>query len=115
MSQGNRAVLIWTQVNNCFDNAALLSGDFKTEEVLAINPRGQAPTFRDGDVIVNESMAAMQYLDEAYPDVPLLPKNAAERAVVYQKMHEAITLQTSLTPLFHMGMGAQGDDEAQKV
>lgn len=90
-------------------------GEFKTEDVVAINPRGQAPTFRDGEVIVNESMAAMQYLEEAYPEVPLLPKSVPERAVVYQRMHEAIALQTALTPLFHMGMGGSGDDDAQKV
>lgn len=66
-------------------------------------------------MIVNESMAIMQYLEEAYPEVPLLPSSVAERAVVYQRMHESMALQTSLTPLFHMGMASQGDGDEKKV
>jgi hypothetical protein len=38
------------------------SGELKTPEVFAINPRGQAPSFKDGDVIANESLAALLYL-----------------------------------------------------
>eukprot|EP00892_Ulva_mutabilis_P003972 jgi/Ulvmu1/1947/UM012_0108.1 len=94
---------------------SISKGDFKTEEVLAINPRGQAPTFHDGDVVVNESMAIMQYLEEAYPETPLLPTSVAERATVYQRMHEAMVLQASLTPLFHMGMASQDGGDEKKA
>ena len=43
----------------------------KAPEVLALNPRGQVPTFKDGDVVVNESLAVIQYLDHKYPEPSL--------------------------------------------
>ena len=50
---------------------------------MAINPRGQLPAFRDGDVVVNESFAAIIYLEEKYESgTQLLPKDPAARALV---------------------------------
>lgn len=79
-----------------------VSRELKSDEVLAINPRGQAPTFKDGDVIVKESMALMQYVEEAYPEPPLLPHAAdkVKRALAYQRFHETSTLYSALGPLF---------------
>jgi len=57
--------------------------EHKSEEVMAINPRGQLPAFRDGDVVVNESFAAIIYLEEKYESgTQLLPKDPAARALV---------------------------------
>ncbi|XP_078596914.1 glutathione S-transferase A-like isoform X1 [Branchiostoma floridae x Branchiostoma japonicum] len=36
----------------------------KSDEILKINPRGQVPAFKHGDVVVNESMAICLYLEE---------------------------------------------------
>lgn len=41
----------------------------------------------DGNVIC-ESLASLLYLEETHPDVPLLPSDLAERALVYQRMFE---------------------------
>ncbi len=49
----------------------------KTPEVLKLNPRGQVPVLKDGDVVVSESLATLQYLEEAYPDPCLVPKEAS--------------------------------------
>ena len=50
---------------------------------MAINPRGQLPSFKDGNIVVNDSMAAIIYLAETYDSgTQLLPKDPAERAVV---------------------------------
>ncbi len=49
---------------------------------MALNPRGQVPTLVDGDIIVGESLAALLYLDDAYPEHPLLPSSKKERALV---------------------------------
>lgn len=57
-------------------------GGHKSPEVLAINPRGQVPSFKDGDIIVNESLAIMQYLEETYPEPALMPKDKAAKAAV---------------------------------
>ena len=45
--------------------------------MLALNPRGQVPVLKDGDVVISESLATLEYLDEAYPDPSLVPKGAS--------------------------------------
>ena len=51
---------------------------------MALNPRGQMPALVDGDIIVCESLAALLYLESAYPEHPLLPSSSKERALVSQ-------------------------------
>lgn len=50
----------------------------------ALNPQGRVPYFVDGDVAISQSPAILEYLDEAYPDNPLLPVDIDERAHVRQ-------------------------------
>jgi glutathione S-transferase len=38
-------------------------GQHKTPEFLALNPRGKVPVLRDGDFVVYESLAILEYLD----------------------------------------------------
>ena len=54
----------------------------KCEELMSINPRGQLPTFKDGDAVVNESSAVVFYLENQYPEKPLLPADAQGKATV---------------------------------
>lgn len=60
----------------------------KSPEILELNPRGQLPTFVDGDMVLKESLATLVYLEETYPSVPLLPKDPAARALVWQRFFE---------------------------
>lgn len=57
-------------------------GDQHTEEYLAKNPEGLVPTFVDDGQIITQSLAIIEYLDEAYPEPALLPAPAIERARV---------------------------------
>jgi glutathione S-transferase len=66
------------------------SGDLRKPEYLAINPRGQVPALRDGEVVVYESMAILAYLDRAYPEPPLFGRSAAEAARVWQAALECV-------------------------
>jgi len=50
----------------------------------ALNPMEQVPTLIDGDATIVQSLAIIEYLDEAYPEPPLLPKGALARARVRQ-------------------------------
>jgi len=51
----------------------------------ALNPQELVPTFIDGDGFAfTQSMAIMEYLEEKYPEKPLLPKGLQERAYVRQ-------------------------------
>ena len=47
-----------------------------------MNPQGLIPFLIDGDVGLNQSLAIIEYLDEVYPDPPLLPADAVGRARV---------------------------------
>ena len=60
----------------------------RTPEFLAINPRGKVPALRDGDVVVNESIAILAYLDRAYPEHPLFGATPAEAAHVWRLVME---------------------------
>lgn len=48
--------------------------------LAAVNPRAEVPVLVDGDAVIVNSAHIVAYLDEAYPQVPVLPASPAERA-----------------------------------
>jgi maleylacetoacetate isomerase len=48
----------------------------------AINPQSLVPALEDGGRIFTQSLAIMEYLEEKYPQPPLLPRDPADKAVV---------------------------------
>lgn len=48
----------------------------------ALNPSSLVPTLQDGDLVLGQSVAILEYLEEAYPQNPLLPTGTAQRARV---------------------------------
>lgn len=55
----------------------------QTEEFLARSPMGKAPFLElDGGRRLTESQAICEYLEEAYPQTPLLPRDPWQRARV---------------------------------
>ncbi len=52
------------------------------EEHVATHPVVTVPVLMDGELFVTESAAICEYLEEAYPDIALLPTTPAERAEV---------------------------------
>jgi glutathione S-transferase len=53
-------------------------GENKAPDYLALNPRGKVPTIKDGDYVLNESIAIMAYLDRKHSEPPLLFGRSAE-------------------------------------
>ncbi|WP_373097524.1 glutathione S-transferase family protein [Zhongshania sp.] len=49
-------------------------------EYLKINPLGKVPALVDDDLTLCDSKVICQYLEEAYPEVALYPKDPKERA-----------------------------------
>ncbi|OZI26783.1 glutathione S-transferase [Bordetella genomosp. 9] len=58
-------------------------GEHKSPEYLAINPSGRAPTLlTDDGTPINDSAAIVEYLEELYPQKPMMGADAASRAKV---------------------------------
>ena len=57
----------------------LQRGDQFAPDYVALNPNAVVPTLEDDGVVTIESALINEYLDDAYPDVPLKPASAAER------------------------------------
>jgi len=57
----------------------LTKGQQRTPDYLAINPTGRTPTLVDGDFVLGESTAIMQYLAEQTPNT-LWPNDVRARA-----------------------------------
>jgi maleylpyruvate isomerase len=51
-------------------------------EYRAVNPDGIVPTLVDGDNVLHQSLAIIEYLEETHPQPPLLPAAPADRAFV---------------------------------
>ena len=51
-------------------------------DYLAVNPQGLVPTLMDGRRVVVQTPAILEYLEERFPDPPLLPDSARSRAYV---------------------------------
>ena len=60
----------------------LEKGDQFDAAYRAINPQMVVPTLIDGDIKLFQSLAILEYLDEAYPEPPLLPADPLARAWV---------------------------------
>lgn len=60
----------------------LRRNDQASPDYRAVNPQGLVPALDDGDKILIQSLAIIEYLDETHPDPPLLPPTPAERARV---------------------------------
>jgi maleylacetoacetate isomerase len=58
-------------------------GEHRKPEYLAVNPQGLIPALDDDGVVVSQSLAIIEYLEETYPKTPrLLPASPADRARV---------------------------------
>lgn len=60
----------------------ILAGEQFDESYLKLNPKGVVPLLIDGDLVLPESTVICEYLDDKYPESPLMPVSAEERAKV---------------------------------
>lgn len=60
----------------------LMAGEQRTGEYLALNPQGLVPTLvTDEGARLTQSTAIIEYLEERYPERPLLPAGLEQRAL----------------------------------
>jgi maleylacetoacetate isomerase/maleylpyruvate isomerase len=60
----------------------LLSAEQRGEAYGALNPQHLVPTLDADGVLLTQSLAILEWLEETHPSPPLLPAKAADRAVV---------------------------------
>jgi maleylacetoacetate isomerase len=60
----------------------LRRGDQRTEGFRAVNPQGLVPALEADGLVLTQSLAIVEWLDETYPEPPLLPADKDARAKV---------------------------------
>jgi maleylpyruvate isomerase len=82
-----------------------------SEEYAALNPQKLVPTLIDGETVLIQSMAIMEYLEDAYPEPSLLPDGARARArvrglanIVACDIHPVNNLRVRLYLINEMGV-----------
>ena len=58
----------------------LRRNEHRTSDYLALNPQGLMPALEVDGTVLTQSLAILEYLDELYPDPPLLPADPLGRA-----------------------------------
>jgi len=82
----------------------LLAGEHMTPEYLKNNPQHTVPVLVDGDLVLTESRAMLQYLASAYgKDESFYPKCNKKRALVDQRLFfDASTLYTAFANAYYV-------------
>jgi stringent starvation protein A len=71
------------------------------------NPLGRVPVLEEGAFVLPESAVVNEYLEERYPEPPLWPLDAAERALARLQVHRFDRLTTPYYAL------RRGDEQAR--
>jgi glutathione S-transferase len=95
-------------------------GEHKNPEYLALNPNGAVPTLVDGDFVLTESRAIMQYLASKKPESALLPSDEATRADVtrwqfWDAAHFSPQMGTLAFEKLLKGMMGMGDPDQGRI
>jgi len=95
-------------------------GEHKNPEYLALNPNGAVPTLVDGDFVLTESRAIMQYLASKKPESGLLQRDEAARADVtrwqfWDAAHFSPHLGSLAFEKLLKGMMGLGEPDAGKI
>ena len=70
------------------------------DEYLRVSPNARVPYLMDGEVRIGQALAILEYLEEAYPEPPLLPADAGGRARVREL---ALLIIADIQPLQNLG------------
>ena len=90
--------------------------DHKKPDFLALNPRGKVPTLRDGNFVMYESIAIMQYLEVKHPDRPMFGRAAYETAAIWRSISEFTSyLQPPLERVYSPLLTGKSEEKAAEV
>lgn len=102
------------------ENLDLAKGEQKKPEFLALNPNGAVPTLVDGNFVLTESRAIMQYLASKKPESGLFPRDEPTRADVtrwqfWDSSHFSPALGTLAFQRVVKPMMGMGEPDADKI
>jgi glutathione S-transferase len=112
-------VMLILEVKNLVYQSTLLEfsrGDHKAPGFLELNPRGKVPVLKDGDFVLNESLAIMAYLDKKHPEPSLFGTSPQETGLIWRAIMETDNYLVSagdklVRPIFF----GRGLDETDKI
>jgi len=93
---------------------SLIAAEQRSAAHLDRNPQGLVPVLIDDQLVLSQSLAIIEYLDELHPEPPLLPADAAGRALVRSA---ALVIAADVHPLGNLRVqrwlkAEMGQDEA---
>lgn len=62
--------------------------EHRSADFLALSPRGTFPILRDGDRVIRDSLAILNYLESVHPEPPLLGRSPQEIAEIWRHIGE---------------------------
>jgi len=78
-------------------------GEQRQADYLVLNPQGLVPALADGELVIAQSIAICEYLEETHPEPRLLPGDARDRAVVRSM---ALAIACDIHPLNNLSVTA---------
>jgi glutathione S-transferase len=120
-AQKVRIVLFEKALQPTMHHVNLRAGEQNSSEYRRLNPNGVVPTLVDNGRVVVESAVIAEYLDDAYPQVPLRPAAPLDRALMRwwtmqpdAGFHQAVGF-TSVAVAFRHQMLARGPEHARQL
>ena len=96
----------------------LRRGDTRTPEYKKLNSNAVVPTLIDEGIVICESTVIMEYLDDAYPEKSVRPKDPVERARVRnwtkqldESLHAAVATISGTVAFRHQMMAGRTKEE----
>ena len=94
------------------------AGDTRKPEFLALNPRHRVPVIVDGDFVLYESNAIVEYLDEANAGrgAPLFPGDVRTRALIRRLVLEVDNyFEKAIDPILDEAFANRARDRLERV
>lgn len=108
-----RIVLAEKSLNYELVPVNLAAGEQRRPDFLRLNPYGKVPVVIDEDAVVYDSTIINEYLDDEYPDPPLLPGIEASSLRARARLFEDFA-DTSFTPQVGQLMAELAKPEAEQ-
>jgi glutathione S-transferase len=84
------------------DEVLQLAGEGFRDMLAQRSPTGRVPVLIDGDLVVPETLAIIEYLADKFPDKPIWPKDMSDRALARaaaSEMHSGFSGLRSHAPM----------------